>query len=210
MTMQTPETTPESAPAVADAAVATTPAPAPQTTAPVDEVEVMALTVPTAQQSADEALYDRWARQVQALYEAGRERGREGLEAAMAAAHRQFESAGEFTAERGNELRQFFERDIDQTVGHFRQLGQEASERLAPSRLEAGALSSLAAICQAAGSAFLSLSRRAESSLSYGTGEITTAGSLTCQGCGKVLRMRKTGHIPPCPGCSGTRFRKGY
>ncbi|MCU7958503.1 MAG: zinc ribbon-containing protein [gamma proteobacterium symbiont of Bathyaustriella thionipta] len=42
----------------------------------------------------------------------------------------------------------------------------------------------------------------------YHTGEICGAGTLTCVQCGKELHFKKPGHIPPCPACKGTLFKR--
>jgi hypothetical protein len=42
------------------------------------------------------------------------------------------------------------------------------------------------------------------------TGEITGIGSLTCCACGEELHFHATGHIPPCPKCHGTKFKKNF
>ncbi len=42
------------------------------------------------------------------------------------------------------------------------------------------------------------------------TGEITGIGSLTCSECGEVLHFHNTGHIPPCPKCHGTVFKRTF
>ena len=40
------------------------------------------------------------------------------------------------------------------------------------------------------------------------TGEITGVGTLTCEGCGELLHFHSSGHIPPCPKCHGTSFKR--
>ena len=42
------------------------------------------------------------------------------------------------------------------------------------------------------------------------TGEITNVGVLYCQSCDEVLHFKKPGHIPPCPKCRGTVFKKVF
>ena len=42
----------------------------------------------------------------------------------------------------------------------------------------------------------------------YRTGELTGLGTLICDQCNRQLHFHKPGHIPPCPGCSGTRFHR--
>jgi len=40
------------------------------------------------------------------------------------------------------------------------------------------------------------------------TGEITSFGTLICKSCGEVLHFHKSGHIPPCPKCQGSTWRR--
>lgn len=42
----------------------------------------------------------------------------------------------------------------------------------------------------------------------FHAGEVTSAGTLECQSCGKQIHLEKTSHIPPCPECSGTEYKK--
>ena len=42
----------------------------------------------------------------------------------------------------------------------------------------------------------------------YSTGEITGPGSLMCETCGEIIHFTTTGHIPPCPKCHKTCFRR--
>ena len=156
------------------------------------------------------ALYDRFADRVREVFDAGQEKGREAMEKAMETAREQLSAAGEFSAEQGEVFKRFMRRDLEQTARDMRALSQEARERLHPARLGAGALSSTARLLEAAGSALQALSRRAENSLHYTTGDITTAGTLACAECGQEVQLKRTSMIPPCPKCHGTAFRKGY
>lgn len=154
--------------------------------------------------------YDKLASKFNELYLAGKERGRESMSAALEKAHEQMAALGEFSAEHGAELKSYLARDLDQTLSDAQQLGEEAKERLNPGRLGAGALASLAAVLESTGNALHSLSEKTKEKLTYKTGEVTSAGTLTCQACGEAMHFKETGHIPPCPKCSGTRFNKGY
>jgi isocitrate dehydrogenase len=157
-----------------------------------------------------EALYDRFAERVREIFDAGQEKSREAMDKAMEAAREQLSAAGEFSAEQGEVFKRFMHRDLEQTARDMRAVSKEAKERLNPSRLGAGALSSMARLLEAAGSALQSLSRKAEDALRYNTGDITTAGTLTCARCGQEVQLKRTARIPPCPKCHGTEFRKGY
>jgi isocitrate dehydrogenase len=154
--------------------------------------------------------YDKLASKFNEHYLAGKERGRESMSVALDKAHEQLTALGEFSAEQGEELKQYLARDLDQTISDAQRLGEEAKERFHPARLGAGALSSLATVLEFSSNALHSLSSKTRETLTYRTGEITSAGTLTCQKCGQKVHLKKTGHVPPCPKCNGTLFSKGY
>ena len=53
-----------------------------------------------------------------------------------------------------------------------------------------------------------SLSDKLDSSLSYKTGEVSHGGTFICTGCEAEIHLKKPGHLPPCPKCSKTEFRR--
>lgn len=154
--------------------------------------------------------YDKLASKFNELYLAEKERGREAMSVALEKSREQLTALGEFSVEQGEDLKKFLARDLDQTILDAKHLSEEAKERLNPARLGAGALSSLAAVLESTGNALHSLSGKTREKLTYKTGEMTTAGTLTCQVCEQEIHMMKTGHVPPCPKCGGTLFNKGY
>ena len=162
------------------------------------------------EQGRHEALYDRFAERTRELFEASQEKGKEAMDKAVEMAREQFAAAGEFSAEQGEVFKNYMRRDLAQTENDMRALGHEATERLNPARMGAGALSSMARLLQATGSALQNLSQKAEEALHFNTGEITSAGTLTCTKCGQKLQLKHSAHILPCPSCHGTEFRKGY
>lgn len=163
-----------------------------------------------AEQGRYEALYDRFAERTRELFEASQEKGKDAMDKAIEMAREQFAAAGEFSAEQGEAFRKYMRRDLAQTEADMRTVGQEATERFNPARLGAGAFSSMARLLQATGSALQSLSLKVEDALRFNTGEITAAGTLTCAKCGQKVQLKRSAHIPPCPSCHGTEFRKGY
>lgn len=52
------------------------------------------------------------------------------------------------------------------------------------------------------------LKKRAQQLGEWHTGEITGPGALVCSACGEEIHFHKTGHIPPCPKCNATVFRR--
>jgi isocitrate dehydrogenase len=154
--------------------------------------------------------YDKFASKFKEQYLEGKDRGREAMAEALDKAHHQLTALGEFSSEYGDELKQFLTRDLEQTIVVAKHLGAEAKDHFNPARLGAGALASLAQALELSGDALHALSDKTEQSLTYKTGEMTTAGTLTCQLCGQQVYLKATGHVPPCPKCQGIHFRKGY
>lgn len=157
-----------------------------------------------------ETTYDRFVERVGERFVAGQEKSFDAIEKAMDATRQQFTAASDFSVAQGELFKNYMRRDLDQTAHDIRTFNQETKDHLHPARLGAGALSALAHMLQSAGSAIQSLSQKTEDAVHYGTGEITTAGTLTCTHCGQSLHLKRTSHVPPCPSCHGTQFRKGY
>jgi isocitrate dehydrogenase len=160
--------------------------------------------------SLNTVLYDRYAEKSREIFSAGKEKGQEAWEKATELARQQMTVAGEFSAEQGEVFKGYLRRDLKQTIADMQMVGDEAKKSLHPARLGAGALSSLAKLLGAAGEALSALSVKAEHALEYQTGEITMAGTLTCQACGEKIQLHQTSVVPACPKCEGTRFRKSY
>jgi len=154
--------------------------------------------------------YDQLAARFRELFEQGAEKSAEFAKVALEKAREQLTGAGAFTEEQGQKLKGFLERDLGRTGEYARSFSQEARERLEPSRLGAGALSSIASLMKVAGSAMSKLANVADEALACHSGEITSAGTLSCTACGKEMHFKKTGRIPPCPSCHATEFRKSY
>ncbi len=52
------------------------------------------------------------------------------------------------------------------------------------------------------------LKRRADHLSEWHTGETTEPGALICSICGEEIHFLKTRHIPPCPKCYATLFKR--
>lgn len=155
-----------------------------------------------------EALYDRLADRFRIAFEAGADRGREAMEVAAEKARGQLTAAGALTKVQGERLKKLLLRDLDRTAAELRAAGTSAARHLDPARLEAGALSSIAIVLESAAESLYDFAQSADEALPYRTGEVTSAGRLTCDKCHTALHFRSTGTVPPCPTCSSTSFRK--
>ena len=111
----------------------------------------------------EEASFDRLLGQFQSLFGAAGERTVAALDGALDAACNALVTAGEFTADSAERLRDYVRRDV---------------------------------------------LHRDQPTLTFRTGDITTAGTLNCENCGWMLVTTRTTLLPPCPQCAETTFRK--
>lgn len=162
------------------------------------------------QQEENARLYDKLAERAQELFRAGKDKSAEAIEAAVEAARKQLTEAGIFSSERGKAFKEYLLKDLHRLRDFSREFGEEAKVRLEPNRLGSGALASLSSLLHSASETLQDWAKRTDQALFCRTGEVTSAGSLTCENCGKTLHLKKSGRIPPCPDCTGTHFKKGY
>jgi hypothetical protein len=84
--------------------------------------------------------------------------------------------------------------------------GEDAGRALRQWRDRGGAL--LAEVLHALSEWSGRLGDRLDSALVYRTGEATDGGAFSCVACGAGMRLKKPGHLPPCPRCHKTQFRR--
>ncbi|MBI2277835.1 MAG: hypothetical protein HYU74_10825 [Dechloromonas sp.] len=170
--------------------------------------------VPDDSKERLEAAYERFAEHVAEAFQSGRSLGRQGFEAAMEKTRERLAAAGEFSAGQGERFKEFLRRDLgthlDKQAQMARQFSREAGQHLQPERLRDGMLATLATMLRSGGETLQEWSHKANEAVIYESGEITSAGSLTCLNCGHAIHLDKTAHVAPCPACLGTRFRKSY
>lgn len=110
-----------------------------------------------------EDLFDRLRNGFMDLFQQPGETTATAFDQALETARDALVSAGEFTAENGERLRQLLRRDLLQ-LDH--------------------------------------------PTMTFRTGDITTAGTLACAGCGWTVITTRTTVLPSCPQCSETAFHK--
>jgi len=101
---------------------------------------------------------------------------------------RDLEDAGHFLSDSGNELADWLHFDLELIEDKLAELLQGVADR---TRVDLAMLAEHA--------------RHADD---YATGEVTGVGTLECTACGKQMVFRKAGHIPPCPSCHKTGFKR--
>lgn len=154
--------------------------------------------------------YDQFVAKSHEFFKAGRDVSKDALIVAIDKSREQMTLLGELSAEQAASFRDYMKRDLEQTAEDMNRLGETAKERLNPSRVGAGALTTLASLLQSSADLLRQWSQKAEQELIYKEGEVTSAGTLTCTTCKHQMHWTKSGSIPPCPNCRGVTFKKSY
>ena len=100
------------------------------------------------------------------------------------------ENVAEFLSESGNSLKDLFKFDLEFVEVKVAEMFAQMADT---TRME-----------------LEKLAERARQVGEWRTGEITGIGVLQCKECGEQLHFEKTGHIPPCPKCHGTVYKKVF
>lgn len=116
-----------------------------------------------AARQQQEHLFDKLMGQFHNLFGAAAERSAAAFDTALDTACDTLVSAGEFTSDGAERMRQYLRRD---------------------------------------------LLHRDHPSMTFRTGDITSAGALTCESCGWAVQTTRTTLLPACPQCAETTFRK--
>jgi len=132
------------------------------------------------------------------------------LQQALDAAVEKTAELGELTREEAEKVGDYLKRDL-QSAGEYL-ASDETKElkdwlRMDLDLIEASILDALSLLVDPTNVELTLLAERARLA-EWHTGEITGPGTLVCTHCGEELHFHKTGHIPPCPKCRGTVFRR--
>ena len=117
---------------------------------------------------------------------------------------------GEISMEEAEEIGNYIKRDINDAAEYLMETSHEFSEWL---------MLDIDIIEQKVLELFLSVADKTRIELEqlahptckisqYHTGEITGPGSLICEACNEMIHFTTTGHIPPCPRCKKTCFKR--
>ena len=132
------------------------------------------------------------------------------LQKAIDQAKQQAIHLGEITLDDAEEIGNYIKRDINDAAEYLMETSHEFSEWL---------MLDIDIIEQKVLELFLSVADKTRIELEqlahpsckisqYHTGEITGPGSLICEACGEIIHFTTTGHIPPCPKCRRTEFKR--
>ena len=155
-------------------------------------------------------VYEKLSDKTRDLFIISSEKTLGALEKAIESSREHLVKAGEITQQESESLKTYLRRDLEQFASHLAKVSSQAKEKVEPTmaKAEAGFLDLTAHLAHSASDMFEKLGEWADSKATYKTGQITSAGVLRCKSCGKEMNFKKTGNIPPCPGCRSTEFRK--
>ncbi len=114
------------------------------------------------------------------------------------------------TREEAEKIASYVERDLHDAAGFLHKTGEEFRDwfRFDMELIENRLLDMFAKVADKTSLELGRFAEQARDASLYHTGEITGPGTLVCSECGKEMHFHKTGHIPPCAGCRGTRFAR--
>ncbi len=154
--------------------------------------------------------YDRMLERTREFLNEAGEELKPKLQHALDAAVEKTTELDELTREEAEKIAEYLKRDL-QSAGEY--LASDKAKELADwfrfdiKLVEDRILDALSLLVDPTKVELALLAERARLA-DWHTGEITGPGTLACTSCGKELHFHKTGHIPPCPKCRGTVFRR--
>lgn len=119
---------------------------------------------------------------------------------------------GEITREELDDVGEYLKRDL-QDAGEFlnesgKELGDWLKRDLEFAEIKAAEV--FATMADATRNELEKIAERARTVGEWHTGEITGIGILQCKKCGELLHFEKPGHVPPCPKCHATVYKKSF
>lgn len=157
----------------------------------LDAYHAMLERVKASIELADEEAIPTLARNIEAAREKAVELGelsREEAEKIGDYLKRDLEDAGEFMEKTGKALGDWLSLDLEMIEDKLLEMFRVAADRTS-----------------------VELAELAERAAAYGewkSGEIIGIGTLECKSCGEHIHFHKPGHIPPCPKCHGSHYRR--
>jgi len=117
---------------------------------------------------------------------------------------------GELTREEANKVAHYLKRDLEDVSAYLQATQIEFSEWLSfESSLVEGKIGDwISLVADKTRLEWDKLSLDAIKATLYHSGEVTGLGTLECTNCKQTLNFKKTGHIPPCPKCHKTEFKR--
>ncbi|MDH5444858.1 MAG: zinc ribbon-containing protein [Gammaproteobacteria bacterium] len=156
--------------------------------------------------------YDTMLSQLKDVWHDAEEKALPTLKEGLEVAKQKASELGELTKEEADKVSDYVKRDLQEAGEFLSENGKQLKDWI-KFDLEYAEVRLAEMFAGLADNTRIELEKIAERARKVGewhTGEITTIGILRCIECGELLHFEKTGHIPPCPKCHGTVFKKDF
>ena len=132
------------------------------------------------------------------------------LQKAIDMAKNQAIHLGEISLEEAEEIGNFIKRDVNDAAEYLMETSHEFSEwlMLDIEIIEQKVLELFLSVADKTRIELEQLSRPTFEISTYTTGDITGPGTLLCQACNHMIHFNTTDHIPACPKCHNTHFKR--
>lgn len=154
--------------------------------------------------------YEHMMERVQQSLETVEAKARPKLQQAIDLARQKAVELDEITREEAHKVGEYLQRDIQELSAYLRESGKELSDWFDIDRqlIEARIRDLISSVADKTQVELAELAERAKNAGRYHTGEVAAPGTLECENCGERIHFQRTGHIPPCPVCHQTHFRR--
>jgi Zn finger protein HypA/HybF involved in hydrogenase expression len=136
--------------------------------------------------------------------------GEQGVKQAVDKAMQKSSDLEELSREEAERVGDYLKRDLTDAARFIGNSGKELADwlRFDLTAVEMGLGQLFAKAVDQTRLALTDLELRATALGEWHSGEVVSIGTLQCKSCGEVLHFHHTSHIPPCPKCHGTSFRR--
>ncbi len=154
--------------------------------------------------------YDRMMERVSASLEEAEEKALPTLRENIEHAAEKAVELEELTRDEAEKVAMYLRRDLQDAGKHLADTGEELGSwlRFDMEQIEDRFLEFLARAADQTRLEILELEEQLQADPPHHSGEITGPGTLYCSDCGQAIHFHETGHIPPCPKCHGSNFRR--
>lgn len=158
----------------------------------------------------EDRLDTAYTRMLERLRGGGEEGGLPRLLDRLGEAKERAIALGELTREEAERVGDYLRRDLTDAAEYMARTGRELKDwlRFDLGLIEERLLGLFSFMVDHTRQELDRFATQAREADAFHTGELTAMGTLRCEACGQELRLKGPRHLPPCPKCHGTRFRR--